>query len=104
MDSEAKELEIVKGLNVHEVNSLGLTLEFFHHTNPSSTYIPPPSTPTLAPRIMRAPPGHRLPTPQAEVTPTPAPEKTTGYYETKEYRRQKKVQHAKLYVSSKIIC
>ena len=33
MNSEAQELELVKGLNVHEVNSLGPTLEFFHHTN-----------------------------------------------------------------------
>ena len=33
MNSEAQELELVKGLNVHEVNSLGPTLEFIHHTN-----------------------------------------------------------------------
>jgi len=51
---------------------------------------------------MGAPPGHRITTSSAEETPTPAPEKTTGYYEMKEFRRQKKVQHAKLYVSTKI--
>ena len=33
MDIKAKQLDLVKGLNVHEVNSLGPTLEFFHHTN-----------------------------------------------------------------------
>ena len=31
MNSEAKELEVVKSLNIHENNSLGPTLEFFHH-------------------------------------------------------------------------
>jgi len=51
---------------------------------------------------MGAPPGHRITTSSAEETPTPAPEKTTGYYEMKEFRCQKKVQHAKLYVSTKI--
>ena len=33
MSSEAQELASVKGLNVHEVNLLGPTLEFFHFTN-----------------------------------------------------------------------
>ena len=33
MDMEAKDLALVKGLNIHEANSLGPTLEFFHHNN-----------------------------------------------------------------------
>ena len=33
MNIEAKELEVVRSLNIHESNSLGPTLEFFHYSN-----------------------------------------------------------------------
>ena len=33
MDMEAKDLPLVKALNIHEANSLGPALEFFHHNN-----------------------------------------------------------------------